>query len=40
MVGSPAGNNVAENFSSSRGDMMAAKDFKDEGGVVEVRYDH
>ena len=27
-------------FSSSRGDLMAAEDSEDEGGVVGVRYDH
>ena len=49
MAGSPAENSVArkvsqkrslKNFSSNRGDLMAAEDSKDEGGVVGVRYDH
>ena len=49
MVGSLVRNSVAkkvarksspENFSDSRGDLIAAKDSKDEGGVVGVRYDH
>ena len=49
MVGSPVRNSVArkvgrksspENFSNSRGDLIAAKDSKDEGGVVGVQYDH
>ena len=31
---------VIEKFSSSRGDMMAVEDSKDEGGVDEVRYNH
>ena len=40
MVGSLVGNNVTGKFSSNRGDLMAAEDFEDEGGVAEVRYDH
>ena len=49
MVGLLAGYNVTgkvglksspENFSDSQGDLMAAKDSEDEGGVVRVRYDH
>ena len=27
-------------FSGIRGDLMAAEDFEDEGGVVRVRHDH
>ena len=49
MVGLLAGYNVTgkvglksspENFSDSRGDLRAAEDSEDEGGVVGVRYDH
>ena len=49
MVGSLVRNNVAgkvgrksspEKFSNSRGDLMAAEDSKDEGGMVGLRYDH
>ena len=38
-MGLPVVNNVVRKLFGSRGDLMAAKDFKD-GGVDGVRYNH
>ena len=41
VVGSPAEDGeVTKKNSDSRGDLMATKNSKDEGGVAKVQYDH